>query len=163
MNYFAICFNCLSASGRSITACNPSNESASEVNEAQDLSKIKVGLHDEIFQGSQPVLAGVDAASTYCYLLEGAEHRDEETWGWHLLDAMEQGFNPDYTIADGGTALRAGQKAVMGEIPCHKDVFHIQHQCQTVVNSLNRQARSATAQRQALFAGDGSSQTKSPG
>lgn len=125
-------------------------ESAAEVNKAQDLSNIKVGLHDEIFQGSQPVLAGVDAASTYCYLLEGADHRDQETWGWHLLDAMEQGFNPDYTIADGGTALRAGQKAVMGEIPCHGDVFHIQHQCQTVVNSLNRQARSATARRQAL-------------
>jgi len=51
---------------------------------------------------------------------------------WHLLDAMEQGS--DHTIADGGTALRAGQKAVMGEIPCHGDVFHIQHQCQTVVS-----------------------------
>jgi len=53
--------------------------SASEVNQAQDLSRIKVGLHDEIFQGSQPVLAGVDAASTYCYLLQQVEHRDEET------------------------------------------------------------------------------------
>jgi hypothetical protein len=47
------------------------------------------------------VLAGVDAASTYCYLLQGAEHRDEESWGWHLLDVMEQGFKPEYTIADG--------------------------------------------------------------
>jgi hypothetical protein len=28
---------------------------AKEINEAQDLSRIKVGLHDEIFQGSQPV------------------------------------------------------------------------------------------------------------
>jgi hypothetical protein len=42
---------------------------AKEINAAQDLSGIKVGLHDEIFQGSQPVLTGVDAASTYCYLL----------------------------------------------------------------------------------------------
>ena len=123
---------------------------ASEVNQAQDLSRIKVGLHDEIFQGSQPVLAGIDAASTYCYLLQGVEHRDEESWGWHLLDAMAQGFKPDYTIADGGLGLRAGQKAVMGEIPCHGDVFHILHQCQNVANSLSRQAMSATAQRQAL-------------
>jgi hypothetical protein len=45
------------------------------------------GLHDEIFQGTQPVLAGVDAKSTYYYLLKGVEHRDKETWGWHLLDA----------------------------------------------------------------------------
>jgi hypothetical protein len=34
------------------------------VNRAQDLSGIVVGLHDEIFQGTLPVLAGVDAAST---------------------------------------------------------------------------------------------------
>ena len=31
------------------------------VNHAQDLSGILVGLHDEIFQGTLPVLAGVDA------------------------------------------------------------------------------------------------------
>ena len=42
---------------------------AAEVNRAQDLSGVRVGLHDEIFQGNQPVLAGIDAASTYCDLL----------------------------------------------------------------------------------------------
>jgi len=36
-----------------------------------------------------PVLAGVDAASTYCYLLAVAHHRDADTWGVHLLDAAE--------------------------------------------------------------------------
>ena len=39
---------------------------AAAMNLAQDLSAIRVGLHDEIFQGSQPVLVGVDASSTYC-------------------------------------------------------------------------------------------------
>ncbi len=39
---------------------------ASAINLTQDLSAIKVGLHDEIFQGNQPVLVGVDASSTYC-------------------------------------------------------------------------------------------------
>ena len=42
---------------------------ASAINRDQDLSGIRVGLHDELFQGATPVLAGVDAASTYCYLL----------------------------------------------------------------------------------------------
>jgi hypothetical protein len=51
------------------------------VNHAQDLSGILVGLHDEIFQGTLPVLAAVDATSTYCYLLAVAEHRDADTWG----------------------------------------------------------------------------------
>ena len=59
-----------------------------------------MGLHDEIYQGEQPVLVGVDARSTYCYLLAAAESRDENTWGFHLLEAMEQGLNPEYTIAD---------------------------------------------------------------
>lgn len=120
---------------------------ASGINQAQDLARIQVGLHDEIFQGSQPVLAGVDAASTYCYLLQGVEHRDGETWGWHLLDVMEQGFQPDFTIADGGAGLRAGQKEVLPDIPCHGDVFHLQQQFETVVNLLNRQAPGATSKR----------------
>jgi len=93
------------------------------------------------------VLVGVDAASTYCYLLESVEHRDEDTWGCHLLDAMAQGFDPDYTIADGGSGLRAGQKAVMPETPCHGDVFHIQHQFEQAANGLARQAQGATTHR----------------
>ena len=116
---------------------------AVEINQSQDLSGIKVGLLDEIFQSNRPVLVGVDAASTYCYLLQSVEHRDEETWGWHLLDVMEQGFDPDYTIADGGSGLRAGQKAVMPEKPCHGDVFHIQQQFEQVANGLARQAQGA--------------------
>jgi hypothetical protein len=41
---------------------------ADVTNHDQDLSGIRVGLHDEIFHGATPVLAGVDAASTYCSL-----------------------------------------------------------------------------------------------
>jgi hypothetical protein len=36
-------------------------------------------VHDEFFQGATLVLAGVDAASTYCYRLARAEHRDTDT------------------------------------------------------------------------------------
>ena len=72
------------------------------INPQQDLSCIRVGLHDEVFQGATPVLAGVDAASTYCYLLAAEQRRDADTWGVHLLDATEQGLRPDYTIADAG-------------------------------------------------------------
>ena len=49
------------------------------INRRQDLSGIRVGLHDEIFQGATPVLAGVDAASTYCYLLAAEQRRDADT------------------------------------------------------------------------------------
>lgn len=101
-------------------------DKAAAINLTQDLSRIRVGLHDEIFQGSQPVLVGVDARSTYCYLLAAAEHRDEDTWGVHLLDASKQGLNPDYTIADAAKGLRAGQAAAWPKTPCHGDIFHIQ-------------------------------------
>jgi hypothetical protein len=38
-------------------------------NGPQDLSAVGIGAHDELFQAGQPVLAGSDVASTYCYLL----------------------------------------------------------------------------------------------
>jgi hypothetical protein len=85
-------------------------QQAGAINRQQDLSGIRVSLHDEIFQGSMPVLAGVDAASAYCYLLTAADHRDADTWGTYLLDVTAQGLGPDYTIADAGQGLRAGQK-----------------------------------------------------
>ena len=128
---------------------------ASAINQGQDLSGIRVGLHDEIFQGATPVLAGVDARSTYCYLLAAERHRDADTWGVHLLDAAERGLRPDYTIADAGRGLRAGQEAAWGETPCHGDVFHIQRQCEGLANVLSRLAQGATSRRKALQAGIG--------
>ena len=123
---------------------------AAQINKSQDLSTIRVGLLDEIFQGNRPVLTGVDAVSTYCYLLAEADHRDEDTWGIHLLDAKAQGFDPDYTIADGATGLRAGQRVALGDTPCHGDVFHIQHQCETLANLLGHLAKGAATRRQRL-------------
>src|SRR5260370_15756875 len=65
---------------------------AAGINDSVDLSPIRVGLHDELFQGSQPVLTGIDAASTYCYLLAAEDHRDGDTWAIHLLDLKAQGL-----------------------------------------------------------------------
>jgi hypothetical protein len=125
-------------------------QQAGVVNREQDLSGIRVGLHDEIFQGATPVLAGVDAKSTYCYLLAAEHHRDADTWGVHLLDAAEQGLRPDYTIADAGQGLRAGQKAAWGDTPCHGDVFHIQRQCESLANTLSRLAKGTKTRREKL-------------
>jgi hypothetical protein len=116
-------------------------QQAGVINRNQDLSGIRVGLHDEIFHDGKPVLAGVDAASTYRYLLVAAQHRDANTWGVHLLDVTEQGLKPDHTIADAGQGLRAGQKAAWGNTPCHGDVFHIQRQCEGLTNTLARLSR----------------------
>ena len=53
-----------------------------------------------------------------------------------MLEAEEQGLNPDYTIADGGKGIRAGQKAAWGDIPCHGDVWHIFDQCGALCRNL---------------------------
>jgi hypothetical protein len=135
---------------------------ASAVNDEPDLSGIRVGLHDEIFQGATPVLAGVDARSTYCYLLAAEQHRDADTWGVHLLDAAERGLRPDYTIADAGRGLRAGQQAAWGDTPCHGDVFHIQRQCESLANTLSRLAAGATARRKTLQAAIGRAGQRDP-
>jgi hypothetical protein len=136
---------------------------ASAINRDQDLSGIRVGLHDELFQGATPVLAGVDAASTFCYLLAAVDRRDADTWGVHLLDAAAQGLRPDYTIADAGQGLRAGQRAAWGETPpCHGDVFHIHHRCAGLANALQRLAQGATSRRKSLQAGIGGAGQTAP-
>src|SRR3954449_10516198 len=127
-------------------------QQAGAINQEQDLSGIRVGLHDEIFHGGKPVLAGVDAHSTYCYLLAAESHRDADTWGVHLLDAARQGLRPAYTIADAGQGLRAGQRAAWGDTPCHGDVFHIQRQCEGLANTLARLAKGATSRCKTLQA-----------
>lgn len=123
---------------------------AAAINRAQDFSSIRDGLLDEIFQGATPVLAGVDAASTFCYLLECAKRRDGDTWAIHLLDAKDQGLAPERFIADAGTGLRAGQKQAFDDTPCHGDVFHIQHLCETLANLLSRVGNGAATMRKKL-------------
>ena len=123
---------------------------AGVINTTQDLSEIRVGLNDEIFHCNEPVLVGVDAHSTYCYLLSSAEHRDADTWAIHLMYACDQGFNPDYLVADQGAGLRAGQAIVWKDKPCHGDVFHILQQCESLVNVLASVAQGATTRWQAM-------------
>ncbi len=42
---------------------------AGRITQQYDLSRILIGLLDEIHQGGDPVLVGVDARSTFCFLL----------------------------------------------------------------------------------------------
>lgn len=123
---------------------------AQQINAAQNLSRVRADSHDELFQAGQPVLAGVDLDSTYCYLLAAVAHRDAETWGIHLLDLAEQGLHPDYTVADGGRGLRAGQALAWPGVPCHGDVFHGLRELTRLSATLERRAYAAIAQRDAL-------------
>jgi hypothetical protein len=123
---------------------------ARQLNARDDLSAIRVGAHDEIYQARQPVLVGMDVDSTYCYLLEAVASCDETTWGVHLLELRERGLDLDYTIADGGMALRAGQRAAWPEVPCHGDVFHPEKLLHELCTFLARRVPAYTAARQKI-------------
>jgi hypothetical protein len=116
----------------------------------QDLAAVRLGALDEIFQAGQPVLVVADVASTYCYLLSLEEHRDADTWGVRLLELAERGFQPDATIADFATGLRAGQAAALPGVPCRGDVFHALQKLVPVVGYLDNRAYAAIATRSDL-------------
>jgi hypothetical protein len=109
-------------------------------NGQEDLSRIRVGAHDEIFQAGQPVLVGADVASTYCYLLSLEEHRDADTWGVRLLELADRGFRPQATIADFAGGLRAAQAEVLPGVPCRGDVFHVLDEAVPLVTYLENRA-----------------------
>jgi len=116
---------------------------ARRVNGQEDLSRIRLGAHDEIFQAGQPVLVGADVASTYCYLLSLEEHRDADTWGVRLLELVDRGFQPQATIADFAGGLRAAQAEVLPEVPCRGDVFHVLNEAVPLVTYLENRAYEA--------------------
>jgi len=116
------------------------------------VSAIRVGAHDEIFQAGRPVLVGADADSTYCYLLALEQGRGETEWGAHLLDLAGQGLHPDYTVADFGRGLRAGQAAAWPGIACHGDVFHVERAASQVAVYLEHRALGSMAAVEKLSA-----------
>ncbi len=125
-------------------------DKARKHNNLQDLSSIRHGAHDEIFQNRKPVLVGMDIDSTYCYLLSAEEHRCETTWGVNLLELSEQGLCPDYTIADFGKGMRAGQAAAWPGIPCNGDAFHPLLDFGRLTIFLNNRAAGCSSAREKL-------------
>lgn len=125
-------------------------DAARLVNSTVTLAAVGVGCHDEIYQAGAPVLVGIDPQSTFCYLLEAAEHCDEDTWGYHLLKAEEAGLAPRYIVADQGKAQRAGLKAAFPGTPCYADCFHLLRDVGKVVRYYENRLKSAVAERERL-------------
>ncbi len=121
---------------------------AQHINQSQELSTVRVGVHDELFQGAKPVLAGTDHDSGYCYLLSREAQRDADTWGIHLLDLRDQGLNPVHTIADQAKGLRAGQAIALPGVACHGDVFHCFYAVERLADFCEHRAEGCTTIRQ---------------
>lgn len=120
------------------------------IDQQYDLSRSSIGLLDEIFQAGDPVLVGVDAQSTFCFLLSLEEHRDADTWGIRLLELADRGFAPKATIADFASGLRAGHRAALPGVPCRGDVFHALYNTGPLVRGLEDRAYEAIDARTKL-------------
>ena len=107
------------------------------------MANVSVGLVDEIFQNGQPVLVGIDAHSTYCFLLSAEDNRAGVTWGVRLLEAQDRGLNPASFVADFGSGLRNGLALALPDIPCWGDVFHGLYTVQPVATALEKAAYEA--------------------
>jgi hypothetical protein len=116
---------------------------ARQINGSYDLAGVRIGAHDEIFQAGEPVLVGVDTASTFCYLLSQEQHRDAVTWGVRLLELTDRGFTPDAIVADFGAGLRAGQVLALPQVPCRGDIFHLIRDLEAAVTYLENRAYKA--------------------
>jgi hypothetical protein len=118
---------------------------AHRINQQYDLSQIRIGAHDEIYQAGVSVLVRVDTASTFCYLLSSEEHCDADIWGVRLLELVDRGFAPQATIGDGGRALRCGEEQALPATPCRGDHFHLIRRFEAVATYLEHQAYRAIA------------------
>lgn len=116
-----------------------------------DLSGIKQGANDEIFQCGVPVLTGIDPESTYTYLLEEASDRTAQTWEIYLEDRKEHGLELTTSINDGGAGLMAGIPRVYPEAEIQADTFHAMYDMGKEITKIERKAYSLVKDEHALI------------
>ena len=118
-----------------------------KIDEAEDLTPIKVGSQDELYHQNKPILTGVGNETLYTYLLQKADNRDEDTWRIHLMDLKEKGFNPDTLIDDQAKGLHsANQKEFPNSIHLY-DVFHALDKLQNTCRYFKNRFRASISDR----------------
>lgn len=133
--HFHTIFNINVSEGKISRILNEAADKARKFNEGIDLSSIKIGAHDEIFQAGMPVLVGVDPYSTYVYLMESSKKRDGIAWSMAIYEKQEnQGLNIETSVTDGGLGMKKGIREVFTDIKEQSDVFHCEMK---LTNGLN--------------------------
>jgi hypothetical protein len=143
IDFFGECLNQSISLGTIHNIVHAAVAQARLYNEQQSLANVSVGLLDEIFQNGQPVLVGIDARSTYCFLLSAEDNREGVTWGVRLLEAQDRGLAPASFVADFGSGLRNGLALALPDTRCWGDVFHGLYTVQPVATALEKAAYEA--------------------
>ena len=116
------------------------SERAQKFDDGLSLEGIRQGANDEIFQGSTPILTGIDPESTYVYLLEEATNRTAETWEIYMEDCKDRGLELETSINDNGSGLLSGIPRVYPEIEIQSDTFHALYEMGKEVIKIERKA-----------------------
>lgn len=122
------------------------SDKAPSINDSYNLSAIKDSAADELYHHNKPLLASVDIPSRFCALLTHADDRDHETWGIHLLDLKDRGYDPEVAILDGAKGLVKGHEVALPETKLRHDHFHCIMDMKNCARFLkNKEASAATA------------------
>ncbi len=119
---------------------NRAADRAAEFDKSVDLSGIRQGANDEIFQCGMPVLTGIDPVSTYIYLLQQADDRSAQTWQDTMEACKARNLNLDVSISDFGTGLLSGIPKAFPDAVIQPDVFHWMMELGKEVSSQERKA-----------------------
>ncbi len=122
---------------------------ARTINQAQDLSGIREGAHDEIFAQGTPVLVGVEPRSFFVYGLEASTRRDEVAW-WAFLEQRRetQGLRLQTSVSDGARGIRAGVEAAFPGLEQRSDILHAQLWATDLETYLENQAYAGLADQE---------------
>lgn len=89
------------------------------------LSGIECVVLDEMFSQNRPVLAGLDIATQYLFLLAERPSRTGEEWHTVLEELRTgQGLTPERVVKDAGTGLANGVGTTWKGIEQRDDCFH---------------------------------------
>ena len=110
--------------GKISNILNQAARRAAEFDESVDLSGIRQGANDEIFQCGNPVLTGVDADTGYVYLLQPAAARTADTWENAMKSCKSRNLELDVSISDFGTGLLGGIPKAFPNACIQPDLFH---------------------------------------
>ena len=110
--------------GKIETIRKKARQKAQEYERTIPLDHIEYVAIDEIFQGDQPILTGIDLESGYAFGLDPAKDRSGISWEKSLSEKKLRGLQPKTIVSDGGSGLRCGAENTFPGHAQQLDVFH---------------------------------------
>lgn len=105
---------------------NKAGAFAAEITKTIPLQSVTQAANDELFDANdEPVLTGIDAESTYIYLIQPMNDRKGETWHLVMEQLKDLGLKLKVAISDAGSGLLKGIKAAFPNADIQIDVFHM--------------------------------------